>query len=301
MSIEAKIIEDSVNEKGERLTTFVLRYPRYIHSEVLTHRVFSRNASSSRAIPVTKIIDSVENDLVIPIHWGQNQRGMQAEKEVVSEAQKKAIKIWKRLAKQAVKGARELAELGIHKQVTNRVLEPYSHISVVLTSTDFANFFYLRYNSDAQPEIKELAKQMYKLYIENQPRQVKSFFGEDTTTEVEDSVVTKNAHLPFVLPEERELPFKQAAYISQARCARVSYNNHDGTSNDIKKDEDLAKILANSGHFSPFEHQAISIIHALNKYKGNFNHNFDWVQIRKLYPDEYKTNLAEFKEESDGE
>lgn len=301
MSIEAKIIEDSVNEKNERLTTFVLRYPRYIHSEVLTHRVFSRNASSSRAIPVNKIIDSVETELVVPFHWGQNQRGMQASKEVDLEVQKKALKIWKRLAKHAIKGARELAELGIHKQVTNRVLEPFSHISVVLTSTDFTNFFYLRYNKDAQPEIKELAKKMYKLYVGTQPRQVKSFFAEDTKTEVEGVIVTENAHLPFLLPEERALPFKQAASISQARCARVSYNNHDGTSNDLKKDEDLAKTLADSGHFSPFEHQAISMIHAQNKYKGNFNHNFDWVQIRKFYPDEYKTNLADFKEESDGD
>lgn len=298
MSIEVKIIEDSVNEKDERLTTFVLRYPRYIHSEVLTHRVFSRNASSSRAIPVSKIIDSVENDLVIPIHWGKNQRGMQAYEELPPNIQKKAEKVWRKLAKQAAKGARELAELGVHKQVTNRVLEPYSHISVVLTATEFANFFYLRYNTAAQPEIKELAKQMYRLYVDQKPRLVKTFDSMNTTIGVDDPIVTNNAHLPFVRQEERDLPLKTALHISQARCARVSYNNHDGSENDIEKDRELAEMLAKEGHFSPFEHQALSIHHSLSKYKGNFNHNFDWVQIRKLYPNECVHTLIR-QEESD--
>jgi hypothetical protein len=109
-----------------------------------------------------------------------------------------------------------------------------------------------------------------------------------------------NAHLPFVKPEERNLPLKTALQISQARCARVSYNNHDGTSNDVEKDRALAESLANEGHFSPFEHQAISILHCSPKYKGNFNHNYDWAQVRKFYPNECKNNLADFKEESDG-
>lgn len=298
MAIEAKIIEDSVNEKDERLTTFVLRYPRYIHAEVLTHRQFSRNASSSRAIPVAKIIDSVESDLVIPIHWGKNQRGMQAHEELPADIQKKAEKVWRKMAKQAVKGARELAELGVHKQVTNRILEPYSHISVVLTATEFANFFYLRYNTAAQPEIKELAKQMYKLYVDQKPRLVKTFDSVDTSTDIEDPIVTQNAHLPFVRPEERNVPFKQALHMSQARCARVSYNNHDGTYNDLSKDRELAEMLAKEGHFSPFEHQALSIHYSAARYKGNFNHSYDWVQIRKLYPNECVHTLVR-QEESD--
>lgn len=300
MSIEAEILEDSINEKGQRLTTFVLRYPRYIHAELLTHRQFSRNASSSRAIPVNRIIDSVENDLVTPIHWGKNQKGMQAHEELSADVQKKALKVWKRLAKEAIKGARELAELGVHKQVTNRVLEPFSHISVVLTSTDFANFFHLRYHRDAQPEIKELARLMYKEYTEEEPRPVISFDGADTKTDTADPVVTMNAHLPFVKPHERELPFFQALSISQARCARVSYDNHDGTNTDIEKDRLLAESLAKSGHFSPFEHQALSMPHASPRHKGNFNHNYDWVQIRKFYPNECKNDLNDFKEESDG-
>jgi thymidylate synthase ThyX len=297
MSIEAKIIEDSVNERQHRLTTYVLRYPRYIHAEVLTHRQFSRNASSSRAIPVKKIIDSVESDLVLPIHWGKNQKGMQAYEELPLEVQEKARAVWEKLARQAIEGARELSELGVHKQVTNRVLEPYSHISVVLTATDFANFFYLRYHSKAQPEIKELAKKMYRLYKENEPRLVKTFDMMDST-EANDPIVTQNAHLPFVVDSERNLPFRDAIAISQARCARVSYNNHDGTNNSLEKDAALAEDLRKDGHFSPFEHQGLSIHPALTAYKGNFNKAYDWIQIRKMYPNECVDNVPDIDEES---
>jgi thymidylate synthase ThyX len=299
MSIEVKLIEDSINDKGQRLTTYVLRYPRFIHSEILTHRQVSRNASSSRAIPISKVISSIESDIARPIHWGQNQKGMQAHNEVTDDVAAQALALWDEAAHSAIAYARKMAELGIHKQVVNRITEPFSHISVVATATDWANFFYLRYHADAQPEIRELAKQMYKAYHTNEPRLVKTFEAYDEKAEV-DVEVTKNAHLPFVLTEERELPFKDALAISQARCARTSYNNHDGTSNDLNKDKTLAKDLSSSGHFSPFEHQGLSISNAQSKYKGNFNHSFDWVQMRKMYPNECVTEMPVLEvEESD--
>jgi thymidylate synthase ThyX len=298
MSIEAKIIEDSINEKGQRLTTFVLRYPRFIHSEFMTHRVISRNASSSRAIPVEKILKSIEDDVARPIHWGQNQKGMQAHNQVNDEVAAQALKIWDSAAKSAIRYARRMAALGVHKQVVNRITEPFAHISVVATATDWANYFYLRYHPDAQPEIRELAKKMYKAYVSNQPREVRTFESYDEKTEI-DFEVTKNAHLPFVPLKEREMPFKDALAMSQARCARTSYNNHDGTSSNLEKDKGLAVDLSSSGHFSPFEHQGISIAHTAAKYKGNFNHNFDWVQIRKLYPNECVHEMPQLEEESD--
>lgn len=298
MSIEAKIIEDSINDKEQRLTTFVLRYPRFIHSEFMTHRVISRNASSSRAIPVNKIIDSIESDIARPIHWGQNQKGMQAHNHVDDETAAKAMALWDEAAKSSIEYARKMAELGIHKQVVNRITEPFSHISVVATATDWANFFSLRYHIDAQPEIRELAKQMLKVYLSNQPKKVLTYSSFDEVTEI-DNNVTKNAHLPFVLPEERDLPFGDAVAISQARCARTSYNNHDGTANDIGKDKTLTKGLSDSGHFSPFEHQGISIHPVCGKFKGNFNHNYDWVQLRKMYPNENRTEMPSLSEESD--
>jgi thymidylate synthase ThyX len=299
MSIEAKIIEDSVNDKDQRLTTFVLRYPRFIHSEFMTHRMISKNASSSRAIPVNKILASIEEDIARPIHWGQNQKGMQAQNEVDDETAAKALALWDEAAKSSIEYARKMAELGVHKQVVNRITEPFSHISVVATATDWANFFYLRYHPDAQPEIRELGKKMYKCYRTNQPRLVKTFEAYDEQTEV-DFEVTKNAHLPFVPLDEREMPFTDALAMSQARCARTSYNNHDGTSSNIEKDKVLAKDLSSVGHFSPFEHQGLSISHSLPKFKGNFNHNFDWIQIRKLYPNECVIEIPELEwEESD--
>lgn len=298
MSIEAKIIEDSINEKGHRLTTFVLKYPRFIHSEFMTHRVISKNASSSRAIPVNKVIDSIEADIARPVHWGQNQKGMQAHNQVDDETAAKALALWDEAAKSAIEYARKMAELGIHKQVVNRITEPFAHISVVATATDWANYFSLRYHADAQPEIRELAKLMLKAYLSNEPKKVLTYGAFDEKTEI-DEHVTQNAHLPFVLPEERLFSFRDALAISQARCARVSYNNHDGTSNDLEKDKALGKILADSGHFSPFEHQALSICPVSDKYKGNFNHSMDWVQMRKMYPNENRVELPQLEEESD--
>jgi hypothetical protein len=298
MSIEAKIIEDSINEKGHRLTTFVLKYPRFIHAEVLTHRVISRSSSSSRAIPIKRIIDSIEADIARPVHWGQNQKGMQANNQVDNETAVKALALWDEAAKSAIEYARQMATLGIHKQVVNRITEPFAHISVVATATDWGNFFSLRYHVDAQPEIRELAKQMLKAYLSNEPKKVLTYGAFDEKTEI-DEHVTQNAHLPFVLPEERLFAFKDAVVISQARCARVSYNNHDGTSNDLAKDKVLGKNLADSGHFSPFEHQALSICPVSDKFKGNFNHSMDWVQMRKMYPNENRTELPELEEESD--
>jgi hypothetical protein len=298
MSIEAKIIEDSINERNQRITTFVLRYPRFIHSEFMTHRVFSRNASSSRAIPINKIIDSIESDLASPIHWGKNQKGMQAHSEVGEDIAEQAKQLWIESANSAIQYARKMAELGIHKQVVNRILEPFSHISVVCTATNYENFFYLRYHPDAQPEIRELAKQMLKVYTTHQPRLVQTFHSLDMSTEI-GSNVTMEAHLPFVPLNERDMPFKDAVAISQARSARVSYNNHDGTVNDLLKDHTLANGLASSGHFSPMEHQALSMSNLSGRFKGNFNHNFDWLQIRKLYPNECYNQLPPYEEESD--
>lgn len=298
MSIEAKIIEDTMNEQGHRVTTFVLRYPRFIHSEVLTHRVFSRSASSSRAIPINKIIDSIEQEIAAPIHWGANQRGMQASGEVQDENIVKGQKLWSEAAKNAIKVAREMAELGLHKQVVNRILEPFSHISVVLTATCFENFFYLRYSEMAQPEFKALAKKMYSVYKKSEPRPVLSF--EDSgVVDMDSPYISLMAHLPFVPVEERSIPFKDALAMSQARCARVSYNNHDGSVNSLYKDKILADSLAKEGHFSPFEHQAISVVGALDELKGNFRQTYDWVQIRKLYPNEHHLTMPELPVEID--
>lgn len=245
MTIEAKVIEDSVSKLGVRLITLQLCYPRFIHAEFMTHRVFSRNASSSRAIPVAKMLAQVRDNPAMPIHWGANEPGMQARAELSGEAREKAISAWRTAATLAAKTAESMMECGLHKQVANRILEPFQHIHVIMTSTEWDNFFELRDHPAAQPEMQALARAMRGAINTSTPRTVQA--GE--------------WHLPYVTADERNDAFwleRQLglAAISAARCARVSYMNHDGTLPNIERDRELARTLFSSRHMSPFEHAA---------------------------------------------
>ena len=157
MTCTVKIIEDSLTN-GSRLTTYQLRYWRAIHAELMTHRVFSRNASSSRAIPVMKMLRQVWDDPAGPVHWGANQAGMQAHAELDGLRRKLSQAIWKWSGRAMCVAAWSMTKIGLHKQVANRLLEPWQYINVVLTATEFDNWFDLRDHPDAQPEIQELAR-----------------------------------------------------------------------------------------------------------------------------------------------
>jgi hypothetical protein len=140
----AKILADSVGAHGVRLTTFELCYPRMIHSEFMTHRMISRNAASSRAIPVEKMIKRVEEDPVEPLFWGANQKGMQAHQALTGLSLSLAQGYWEDAQYQAVSFARRLADVGAHKQIVNRILEPFSWITVIASATEWGNFINLR-------------------------------------------------------------------------------------------------------------------------------------------------------------
>lgn len=263
MTITAKIIQDSVSFEGIRLTTMELQYPRFIHAEFMTHRVFSRNASSSRAIPVKRMVLDVIQDTASPLHWGKNQPGMQAEDTI--ENDEEAAEIWHRAGIDAVFHAEELNNLGVHKQIVNRIIEPFAHIRVIVTATEWDNFFALRLHKDAQPEIQALACSMREAMDNSDPLLVD--IGE--------------WHKPYAKHDE-------PLGASVARCARVSYNNHDGSSPDLDKDKMLAAKLATSGHWSPFEHQATPIqskedaTHMDSKgtlWSANFR---GWIQYRQI-------------------
>ena len=133
--IEVKMIADSVSEFGVRICTLQLKYPRFIHSEFMTHRVFSRSASSSRAIPINKIISQVWNDPAMPVHWGANVSGMQAKKELKGWRLSLAKNIWVTASKFACIFAYLFSKIGLHKQIGNRILEPWQFINVIVTST----------------------------------------------------------------------------------------------------------------------------------------------------------------------
>jgi hypothetical protein len=246
MTIEAKIIADSfyyVGDKKHRITTFQLRYPRFFHAEFMTHRVFSRNASSSRAIPVMKMLKDIWTDPAMPIHWGQNQAGMQAKTELEGFKRRLAETLWRGAGKAACIFAYGMNKLGLHKQVANRITEPWQHISVIITATELDNFYALRDHPDAQPEIRDLAQKMKAAQDASTPRELKS--GE--------------WHLPYCSDAEiATLPLEVLKKISAARCARVSYLTHDGLMPNVEKDIALHDRLVASEpiHASPVEHQA---------------------------------------------
>lgn len=301
MTISAKIVADSwYGDVGtihgayrNRLTTFVLKYPRFIHAEFMTHRAFSRNASSSRAIPVKTMIQRVIDEPAMPVHWGKNQAGMQAREElsdedwdivsmgaVVPSTRQKAKDEWLAARDEAIAHVDKMIALGLHKQIANRILEPWMHIEVVCTGTDFANFYALRNHPDAQPEIQLLAQKMLEAHSASRPLMLRP--GQ--------------WHLPFVEPTEyadsvngehltlHPDVYRDLACRSAARCARVSYLKHDGTPATFEEDLVLYQRLmgGNPKHASPTEHQARvpASYKELERHPSNLR---NWIQFRKLH------------------
>jgi len=292
MTISAKVALRSSSQEAADLISLVCRYPRFIHAESKTHRVInidddeqyllmvedsfmddanlSRNASSSRAIPVEKMIADVMSDPAMPVAWGSNKPGMQAGEQMPHW--QVAQEIWLEARDAAVSHAKQLVSLNAHKQIVNRILEPFGHITVIVTATEWDNFFALRCHPDADPTMQALANAMQQAISESKTTILRP--GE--------------WHLPFVTSDdhvelrgvEEHAQLETLQMISAARCARVSYLNHDGTAPDIEKDIALAKMLIKSGHMSPFEHQGTPYdpVGGQDGFQGNFQ---GWDQFRQ--------------------
>ena len=228
MTITAKVIAHSSHPGCPDLITVQARYPRFIHAELMTHRVFSRNASSSRAVPIDRMIQDVLDDPAMPVEWGRNQPGMQAGAQVKDTVAARSI--WLAAHRDAVRYAMRMRDAGLHKQIVNRILEPFGHISVVITATEWDNFFDLRCHPAADPTMRALAEA------------IKEAISFSTSWELAST--------------EWHKPYGGMLLHSAARCARVSYLNHDGTIPDTDKDDKLAATLMDMKHWSPFEHQA---------------------------------------------
>ena len=142
--IEAKIVADSLNSQGNRITTFLLTYPRFIHSELMTHRMFSRNSASSRAIPFEKMVKAVEENPFIPIAWQKDHKGMQGTEYLADRKHENAVYEWLKARDYAVKQARMMNNDGVTKQLCNRLLEPFMWHTTLCTFTESENFFNLR-------------------------------------------------------------------------------------------------------------------------------------------------------------
>lgn len=244
--ITAKIIADSYSAiNGKRITTFELQYPRFIHSELMTHRLFSRNAMSSRAVPIEKMIEQVRSEPALPIHWGKNQSGMQAKEELEYHELSNVKAYWRNASEWAAKIAEGMSEQGAHKQIVNRILEPFQLMKTVLTATEFGNFFWLRKHEDAQPEIKELADRMYEQLEWNKCLTIELDAGDWHTP----------YHEAGYWLQDDKTPLEDALAISSSCCAQVSYRLLDDS---IEKARKVYQRLVESTpvHASPFEHCA---------------------------------------------
>jgi thymidylate synthase ThyX len=268
--IQAKVVCDSVGQHGIRLTTFSLIYPRWILAELNTHRVFSRNSASSRAIPVKKIIQAVQDNPAVPVFWGKNQPGMQADELLSPEQQLQALQHWIAARDAVLPHVQAMLDIGLHKQTANRALEPWMHAQTIVSATEWDNFFNLRRHPAAQPEFRQLAVAMAGAMQASTPRNLQA----------------GDWHLPYADLAKAELPV--ALQCSVARCARVSYLTHESTV--PSEDKDIAthdRLLAN-GHMSPFEHQAMCCEDS--ELHGNFR---GFKQYRKFIPNEHD-KLNEF-------
>ncbi len=296
MAFDAKVLADSQSPAGYRLTTLEATFPRFVLAEFNTHRVFSRNSASSRAIPIAKQLRRVLEEPYVPIEFGSNQPGMQAGPALEGEKREAAEREWLRARDDAVRrvlglvadpdiaaegdllevldrvetAIRERSQpdewLNVHKQVANRLLEPFMWHTVIVTATEWDNFWNLRCHADAQPEIRLVAESMRNAVASSEPAQLG--WGE--------------WHLPLIRQEDREqvTSTEDLVKVSAGRCARVSYLTHAGV-RDLAADIELHDRLLESGHMSPLEHPAKPLTAAEleeSEWSGNFR---GWFSYRK--------------------
>ena len=220
----------------------LLRYPQIIHAELMTHRVFSRNAASSRAIPIDKMIESVEKDPFIPLVWFKNVPGMQGKEELSFDERRAAELIWRGAIDDAIRRVRQLTHWDVHKQIVNRLLGPFMHITVVVTATQWSNWFALRIHPKAEPHICMLAQKMRDAMDENTPRLLE----------------INEWHLPFVDRADHARMQESLIKLSVARCASTSYKTVDGFDMTLERAAKVYDSLLKEFpiHASPAEHQA---------------------------------------------
>lgn len=270
MPVNAKIIAHSRSPGSPDLITMQVRFPWWLLPEMNTHRVFSRNYGSTRAIPISKLIDEAVNDPALPIKWTSHRPGMQGGDDLSTEQIEWAEDAYLEARDHAVKGAQAMLDLGIAKQNANRLLMPFIHVEGIVTATEWDNFFALRCHHDADPTMRALAEAMRDAIALSKPIENRWHLPYLTQKEKWEAGVFEG------VPYDAEAQFSHLALISAARCARVSYLLHDGSAPDIEKDLALAKKLLESKHMSPSEHQAVAA-------PGHWSRNFNgWRQHRKM-------------------
>lgn len=319
--IEAKIVADSIDTRGNRITSYILTYPRFIHSELMTHRMFSRNSASSRAIPFEKMVQSVKEDPFIPIAWQKDHKGMQGVEYIEGDSLKYIRACWFTARDHAVETATRLNTTHeITKQICNRLLEPFLWHTVLVTATEFDNFFELRcpkYTSDkgevfhskkdfvkakdkeeegfhypcSEEGWRNINQSQAEIHIQALAEAMWDAYYESTPTKLKEG----EWHIPFgdkldkkeidkftwITNKERNLsPIATEIAIAVARCARLSYMTFNGEI-DYQKDLALHDQLLKSKHASPMEHCAEC------QNNDNFYANFKgWKSYRKFLEEE---------------
>ena len=261
----ATVIADSISPSGTRLTTLEVRLHRFVLAELNTHRVFSRNSASSRAIPIAKQIERVLTDPALPLEYGSKRSGMQAGPPLEGDRLIEAQQIWLAARDSAVAAARDLLRLGVHKQVANRLLEPFMWHTVIVSSTDWDGFWTQRCSPLAQPEIRVAAESMRDAVNASMP--IACAQGE--------------WHLPYITDDDRseaDHAHETLRRVSAARCGRVSYLTQDGR-RDLDEDLKLYDrfVTADPPHASPLEHVATPAPAPNVQQVGNLR---GWLQLR---------------------
>lgn len=296
--MQAEVILASQGPSQKPIYTIRLRYPRIIHSEIMTHRVFSRNARSSRAVPVSRMIEEIRTKPFIPWHWGKNQKGMQADEECnelvvpshwFSKGGLSRTEAWLHACNEAIDIAEAFMDAGYHKQIANRLLEPFMWIDTLITSTEWSNFLWLRDHKDAEPHLQDLAR-LVEQAINGAPLL---------------NLEIGQWHLPYITkedliallsrPEAGTSSFTDlVCKISAARCARISYAPFDGNASYERELERYESLVSSDRiHASPLEHQATpdsvfyddadGLVYDNPDHHGNLN---DYIQFRKTVPGE---------------
>lgn len=328
--IDATIIADSKNPQGDRITTLVVTLPRIVLAEFNTHRMFSRNSASSRAIPFNKMVKMVEEHPFIPIAWQKDHKGMQGteyfgEEEVPysgyhatekGPASKLLKMLWKGASYAAINAAKLLNKFGVTKQLCNRLLEPFMYHTIIVTATEWENFFklrcpeyygkfrswkdasnlggatfetpfYMRDNSSqAEIHIQAAAEAMWDAMNESTPKELKAGewhipFGDQFDPERLIEAGLSSLKLDDDHNETSVVYHMLRVMIATARCARISYLNFDGK-DDYEADIKLHDILKENGHASPFEHCAKVIGDPIYKHLNRSRNFRGFTQYREL-------------------
>ncbi len=303
MQVEVILASRHASMPDEKpLYTVRMRYPRPLHGEIMTHRMFGRNARSSRAVPVRTMLNEVRTIPYIPWHWGANQKGMQADKECdtlivpgpwIGEGGLTREEAWLHCRDAMADIANGYMDAGYHKQNVNRLLEPFSWIDVLVTANRWDNFLWLRDHKDAEPHLQDLA------------RLVKVALEEAEIQELDSG----EWHLPYITSDDLDAAYDNfflttetkewddfLCKISAARCARISYAPFDG---DASYEKELARydqlVKSDRVHASPLEHQATPDMRVICSMTGAAEHWVNsqfhgnlpgWIQARKLVPNE---------------